>query len=333
MGGRGGLGPGDEGRGPGLLPLAAGGGPTHPGPLASPGRCHRGAARRRFGQGLRAVGSCPQRDRAARLLRLPPRRGHWPDPEPIPPRPGPGQGPGARAPEPHGAPPQRAHGPLPADGPRPDPPQRPRHRVQRDLRPARIAPGPGAGRLLRLHRGPGLRAVVGHPGWRGPRAPAHQRGPQGQPSHSGTPRVHRRLRVVAALPAGDGRSDPARTPPALVVDASWAGSSAHLPRRPSDVRAGQHPGRHRDHAALLTPHRRLPDGRGPGASAHRCPACTGARPADHHPDLPDPRKEDVIRRVLAHHAEQTARAAERAVAIPAPGYAPETLDVLFGAGS
>ena len=43
-----------------------------------------------------------------------------------------------------------------------------------------------------------------------------------------------------------------------------------------------------------------------------------------------PRKEDVIRRVLAHHAEQTRRAAERAWPAPAPGYRPETLGVLFG---
>jgi site-specific recombinase XerD len=43
-----------------------------------------------------------------------------------------------------------------------------------------------------------------------------------------------------------------------------------------------------------------------------------------------PRKEDVIRRVLAHHAEQTRRAKERVVPLPAPGYRPETLDVLFG---
>lgn len=108
---------GRRGPRPGLLPLAAGGGPTLPGPLASPGRSHRGAARRRFGQGLRAVGSCAQRDRAARLLRLRPRGGHRPDPEPVPPGPGPGQAPGARAPEPHGAAPQRAHGPLPAEVP------------------------------------------------------------------------------------------------------------------------------------------------------------------------------------------------------------------------
>jgi hypothetical protein len=38
----------------------------------------------------------------------------------------------------------------------------------------------------------------------------------------------------------------------------------------------------------------------------------------------------VIRRVLAHHAEQTRLAAERARPSPAPGYRPETLQVLFG---
>lgn len=43
-----------------------------------------------------------------------------------------------------------------------------------------------------------------------------------------------------------------------------------------------------------------------------------------------PRKEDVIRRLLTHHAEQTKRAAERVVPAPAPGYRPEALDVLFG---
>ncbi len=45
-----------------------------------------------------------------------------------------------------------------------------------------------------------------------------------------------------------------------------------------------------------------------------------------------PRKEDVIRRVLAHHAEQTRQASARARPAPAPGYRPEVLDVLFGNG-
>jgi integrase len=43
-----------------------------------------------------------------------------------------------------------------------------------------------------------------------------------------------------------------------------------------------------------------------------------------------PRKEDVIRRVLAHHAEQTQQAAARTRPAPAPGYRPESLSVLFG---
>ena len=43
-----------------------------------------------------------------------------------------------------------------------------------------------------------------------------------------------------------------------------------------------------------------------------------------------PRKEDVIRRMLTHHAEQTRQATARAAAPPAPGYRSETLDVLFG---
>ena len=43
-----------------------------------------------------------------------------------------------------------------------------------------------------------------------------------------------------------------------------------------------------------------------------------------------PRKEEVIRRVLAHHGERTRQATQRARPVPAPGYRPETLEVLFG---
>jgi integrase len=46
-----------------------------------------------------------------------------------------------------------------------------------------------------------------------------------------------------------------------------------------------------------------------------------------------PRTEDVIRRVLAHHGEQTARADQRRRPPPAPGYRPETLEVLFATGA
>jgi site-specific recombinase XerD len=45
-----------------------------------------------------------------------------------------------------------------------------------------------------------------------------------------------------------------------------------------------------------------------------------------------PRKEDVIRRVLAHHSEQVRQARQRARPVPAPGYRRESLDVLFGTG-
>jgi integrase len=43
-----------------------------------------------------------------------------------------------------------------------------------------------------------------------------------------------------------------------------------------------------------------------------------------------PRQEDVIRRILAHHAEQVSQARQRSRPVPAPGYRRESLDVLFG---
>jgi site-specific recombinase XerD len=43
-----------------------------------------------------------------------------------------------------------------------------------------------------------------------------------------------------------------------------------------------------------------------------------------------PHKEDVIRRLLAHHAEATRRAAQRVTPPATPGYRPEALRVLFG---
>ncbi|HUN32523.1 MAG TPA: site-specific integrase, partial [Trebonia sp.] len=43
-----------------------------------------------------------------------------------------------------------------------------------------------------------------------------------------------------------------------------------------------------------------------------------------------PRREDVIRRLLAHHGGQARQAAARQAPVPAPGYRPGTLEVLFG---
>jgi site-specific recombinase XerD len=43
-----------------------------------------------------------------------------------------------------------------------------------------------------------------------------------------------------------------------------------------------------------------------------------------------PRREDVIRRMLAHHGQQARQAAARQALVPAPGYRPGTLEVLFG---
>ncbi len=46
-----------------------------------------------------------------------------------------------------------------------------------------------------------------------------------------------------------------------------------------------------------------------------------------------PRKDDVIRRVLAHQAGRARAASAQGLPPPAPGYRPETLDVLFGKDS
>jgi site-specific recombinase XerD len=46
-----------------------------------------------------------------------------------------------------------------------------------------------------------------------------------------------------------------------------------------------------------------------------------------------PRREDVIRRMLAHHGEQARQAAARQEPAPVPGYQPGTLEILFGTGA
>lgn len=41
----------------------------------------------------------------------------------------------------------------------------------------------------------------------------------------------------------------------------------------------------------------------------------------------------MIRRMLAHHGEQARQAAARQAPVPAPGYQPATLEILFGTGA
>ena len=81
--------------------------------------------------------------------------------QPVPAGPVAARRPGARAPQPDGAAPQRADRALPSAVPSRIPRSIPDERVQRDLRPAALAPGPGAGRVLRVHRGAGLGVAVG----------------------------------------------------------------------------------------------------------------------------------------------------------------------------
>ena len=115
------------------------------------------------------------------LLRLSPGRGHRAGHQPVPAGPVPPRRAGARAPQSDGAVPRERSGLYRPRVPEPDPAQCPRRGVQRDLRPAALAPGPGAGRLLRLHRGAGVGAAVGHAGWGGSGAAADHGGPEGNP--------------------------------------------------------------------------------------------------------------------------------------------------------
>ena len=117
-----------------------------------------------FGGGPRGKGVSTTETTSPCGLSCPPRRRHRADPQPVPAGSVPARPPGARAPQPDGAAPQRADRAVSAEGAQPGPAQRPGRGVQRDLRAAALASGPGAGRLLRLHRGAGLGAAVDHPG-------------------------------------------------------------------------------------------------------------------------------------------------------------------------
>src|SRR5512132_1913672 len=93
--------------------------------------------------------------------------------------------------------------------------------------------------------------------------------------------------MVAALPGADERAYPAGPAPAVVVDAAPPGPAVDLSRGAPHVRAGEPEGWHCGDAAFAAAHRRLPDGRRPGAAAHRRAGRARARLAGHYADLPD----------------------------------------------
>ena len=101
------------------------------------------------------------------------------------------------------------------------------------------------------------------------------------------PASTRRVRVVAALPGRDGRSDSRRAGQPL-----WW--TLRRPCRPLTYHAVhrmfervKRRGGDRGDAARAAAHRGLPDGRGSGAAVDRCAVRPGTRAAVHHADLPD----------------------------------------------
>ena len=154
---------------------------------------------------------------------------------------------------------------------------------------------------------------------RRPGAAADHGDPQGNAGAAAAAGFHGRVRVAAALPGGDGWPDPGGAAAAAVVDAAPPVPAAVLSRRAPHVRAGH-------------------DQAGASATLHSLRHTAAYRMAED-PALPltdvqlvlghahltttqlylTPRKEEVIRRVLAHHAEQTRQAAARARPARRPG--------------
>jgi hypothetical protein len=112
---------------------------------------------------------CPSAlgDGAVVVLRLSPRRGHRAGHQPVPAGQVPAGRAGASPSQPDGAVRERAQGPLPAEGAQPGPAQHPGRRVQRDLRPAAVAPGPGRWSRSTCPPAPGRRSCCRRPS-RGP---------------------------------------------------------------------------------------------------------------------------------------------------------------------
>ena len=140
------------------------------------------------------VGAGAQRNGAALLLRLSPRRRHRPDGESVSAGPVPARWPRARASQPDGAVSQPSGlgciGLGWSNGSRASIPDA---AVQRNLRAAALASGPGVGGVLRLHRGTGLGAADRDARRCGSRAAVDHGGAQGHSCRARSCR-HRRTR-------------------------------------------------------------------------------------------------------------------------------------------
>ena len=281
--------------------------------LARTGAPDEPRRRRLDGAGVFGVGAGAQRDGAALLLRLPPRCGRRADRQPVPAGPVAAGRPGARAPQSDGAA-TATSGPG-CTGRRCRPGSRaaipdeefneifarlPSHR-DRALVAFYVSTGARASELLSVTAGRGR-----------PGPAADHGGAQGKSRDAGAAGVHRRVRVVAALPGARCEGlIPQRAAAAVVVDVA-------TPLRPLTYHAVHRMFERAGAAAGST------------ATLHALRHTAAYRMAED-PALPltdvqfvlghaqltttqiylTPRKEDVIRRVLAHHAEQTRQAAER----------------------
>jgi hypothetical protein len=112
-----------------------------------------------------------------------------------------------------------------------------------------------------------------------------------------------------------------------VVDAAAAVPAAGLQRGPDDVRPGERRDRFRVVTALTAAYRLARD---PGMPITDVQWVLGHASLTTTQVYVNPTAEDVIEATLAHHRR---RAESRPVLPdPAPGYRPESLDVLFGKG-
>ena len=156
-----------------------------------------------------------------------------------------------------------------AEGAQAGPAEHPGPGVQRPLRGLGLQQGSGLGRVLHVHRRPRLRTARRLPGPRGARGAGDQCGPQGQPGAATAAGLDRRVRVVAALPAGDAGPGPERAEGGIVVDVAPSVPAADLRRHPDGLQQGQHrAGRELD-TARSAAFRREEDGPRPGPDPGR----------------------------------------------------------------